>query len=61
MRLAGHVARRGKRRGVYRVLVEKPADKKPLGRPRHRWESNMKMELKEVGWWGAKTDRSGSG
>jgi len=33
----------------------RPAGKKPLGRPRHRWENNIKMDLQEVGWWGAKT------
>jgi hypothetical protein len=35
----------GERRGMYRVLVEKPDRKKPLGRPRHRWEDNIKMDL----------------
>jgi len=37
------------RRGVYRVLVGKPEGKRPLGRPRHRWEYNIKMDLQEVG------------
>jgi hypothetical protein len=49
----------GDRRGVYRVLVEKPEDKRPLRRPRCRWEDNIKMDLEEVGcgtWTG-----SGSG
>ena len=45
MRWAGHVARMGQRRGVYRVLVEKPEGKRPLGRPRRRWEDNIKMCL----------------
>ena len=45
---AGHVARVFARRGVYRVLVGKPEGKRPLGRPRHRWEDNIKMDLKEV-------------
>jgi hypothetical protein len=45
----------GKSRGVYRVLVGRPAGKKPLGRPRHGWENNMKMDLQEVGWLGTKT------
>ena len=45
MRWAGHVARMGERRGVYRVLVGKPEGKRPLGRPRHRWENNIKMDL----------------
>jgi len=40
------------RRGVYRVLVGKPAVKRPLGRPRRRWEDNIKMDLKEVGCGG---------
>ena len=48
MRWAGHVARMGERRGVYRVLVRKPEGKRPLGRPRHRWEDNIKMGLQEV-------------
>jgi len=46
---AGHVARIGERRGVYRVLVGKPEGKRPLGRPRLRWEDNIKMHLQEVG------------
>jgi hypothetical protein len=43
----------GKRRGVYRVLVGNPEGKKPLGRPKHRWEDNIKMTLQEwhVGVW----------
>jgi hypothetical protein len=39
----------GERRGVFGVLVEKPKGKKPLGRPRRRWENNIKMHLQEVG------------
>ena len=52
MRCAGHVARMGERRGVrvYRILVEKPEGKRPLGRPRRRWEDYIKMYLEEVGW-----------
>jgi len=49
MRRAGHVARMGEGRGVYRVLVGKPERKRPLGRPRRRWEDNIKMDLQEVG------------
>jgi len=49
MRWAGHVARMGEERGVYRVLVGKPEGKRPLGRPRRRWEDNIKMDLREVG------------
>ena len=43
------MARIGERRGVYRVLVGKPEGKRPLGRPRHRWEDNIEMDLQEVG------------
>ena len=46
---AGHVASMGERRGVYRVLVGKPEGKRPLGRPKCRWEDNIKMDLQEVG------------
>jgi len=49
MRLAGHVARMGEWRGVYRVLVRKPEGKRPLGRPSRRWEDYIKMDLQEVG------------
>ena len=49
MRWAGHVARMGKDRGVHRVLVGKTEGKRPLGRPRRRWEDNIKMDLQEVG------------
>ena len=52
MRWAGHVARMGERRGVYRVLVGKPEGKRPLGRPRRRWEDNIKIDLQEVGCGG---------
>ena len=45
MRWAGHVARMGERRGVYRVLVGKSEDKRSLGRPRRRWEDNIKMHI----------------
>jgi hypothetical protein len=52
MRWAGRVARIGEGRGVYRVLVWKPDGKRPLGRPRVRWEDNIKMDLQEVGCGG---------
>ena len=52
MRWAGHVALMGERRGVYRVLVGKTEGKIPLGRPRRRWEDNIKMDLQEVGCGG---------
>jgi len=42
----------GERRGIYRVLVGKPEGKRPLGRPRRRWEDNIKMDLREVGCGG---------
>jgi hypothetical protein len=50
MKLVGHVARMGERRGVYSVLVGKPEGKRPLGKPMHRWEDNIKMDLREVIW-----------
>ena len=49
MKWAWHVARMVERRGVHRVLVGKPEGKRPLGRPRRRWEDNIKMDLQEVG------------
>ena len=49
MRWAGHVACMGEDRGVHRVLVGKPEGKRPVGRPRRRWEDNIKMDLREVG------------
>jgi hypothetical protein len=48
MRWAGPVAQTGEGRGVYRGLVGKPDGKRPLGRPRRRWEDNIKMDLQEV-------------
>jgi len=52
MRWAGRVAHMEERRGVYRVLVGKPEGKSTLGRPRLRWEDNIKMDLQEVGYGG---------
>ena len=49
MRWAGHVARMGDKRGAYRVLMEKPEEKGPLGRPRYRWEDDIKMDIQELG------------
>jgi len=49
MRLAGHVARMGEERGVYRFLVGKSEGRRPLGRPRCRWVNNNRMDLQEVG------------
>jgi hypothetical protein len=49
MRWAGHVARMGEKRNAYRLFVGKPEGKRPLGRPRHRWADNIRMDLGEVG------------
>ena len=62
MRWAGHVARMGEERGVYRVLVRKLKGRRQLGRPRRRWVDNIRMELQEVGcgymnWIGLAQDR----
>jgi len=62
IRWAGHVARMGEERGVYRVLVEKPEGKRPLERPRRRWVDNIRMDLQEVecgymDWTGWAQDR----
>ena len=62
MRWAGHVACMGEEREVYRVLVGKPEGKRPMGRPRHRWVDNIRMDLQEVGcgymdWIGLAQDR----
>jgi hypothetical protein len=50
MRWSGHVKGMGERRGVYGVLMGKPEGNRLLGRPGHRWEDNIKMDLQEVGW-----------
>jgi hypothetical protein len=50
MRWAGHVAHMGEGRGAYRILVGRPEGRRSLGRPRHRWEDNIKMDLQEVEW-----------
>jgi len=62
MRWTGHVARMSEERGVYRVLVGKPEEKRPLGRPRCRWVDNIRLDLQEVGcgdmdWIGLAEDR----
>jgi hypothetical protein len=59
-RWAGHVAHIRERRNAYKVWVENPAGKRPLGRPRCGWEGNIKIDLREVGWWYG-LDWSGSG
>jgi hypothetical protein len=58
MRWAGHVARMGKKRNSYRLLLGKPEGKRPLGRPRRRWVDNIRMDLGEVGWVGLAQDRN---
>jgi hypothetical protein len=50
MRWAGHVARMGEERNVYRVLMGKPEGKRQIGRPRRRWEDGIRMDLREIGW-----------
>jgi hypothetical protein len=52
MMWAGHVARMGEGRNVYRVLVGKPEGKRQLEKPRSRWEDGIKMDLREIGWGG---------
>jgi len=61
MRWEGHVDCMGERRGAYRVLVGEPKGKRQLGRPRCRWEDNIKMDLQEVGWGGHGLICSGQG
>jgi hypothetical protein len=60
MRWAGHVARMGEGRNVYRVLVGKPEGKRPLGRPKRRWEYGIKMDLREIDWGGCWVNSLGS-
>jgi hypothetical protein len=50
MKCAGHVSCMGKMTNMYKNLAGKPEGKKPLRRPMHRWENNIKMDLKETGW-----------
>jgi hypothetical protein len=52
MRWAGHVARMGEVRGAYNIFVGRPEGRRPLGRPRHRWEDNIKMDLGKIGFGG---------
>jgi hypothetical protein len=47
---AGHVARMGEVRGAYNILVGRPEGRRSLGRPRRRWEDNIKMDLREIGF-----------
>jgi hypothetical protein len=48
--ISTHSARMGAKRGAYRILVRRPEGRRPLGRPRRRWNDNIKMDLKEMGW-----------
>jgi len=62
VRWAGHVACMGEERGVYKILLGKLEGRRPLGRPRHRWMDNIRMDLQEVGcgymdWIGLTQDR----
>jgi hypothetical protein len=49
--MVGHIASMGARKGAYRALEGKPEGMRPFGRPRHRWKENIKIDLREVGWW----------
>jgi hypothetical protein len=61
MRWVGHVARMGEGRGVCKVLVRRPEEKRPLRRPGRRWEDNIKMDLREIGTNGGELDPAGLG
>jgi hypothetical protein len=64
IRWAGHVARMGVDRKLYKVLVRKPEGKRPLGRPRRRWEDGIRLDLREIGlgmWIGFDCLRTGAG
>ena len=58
--MGGACSAYGERTGVYRILMGKPEGKRPLGRPRNRWEDNMKLDIQEAVWW-CEVDRAGSG
>jgi hypothetical protein len=60
MRWEGHVALMGEDRKVYKVLVGKTKRKEPIGRPRHRWDYGIRMDLREIGW-GCRVDSAGQG
>ena len=51
MRWAGHVARMEESRSAFKILTGKPTGKRPLGRPRRRWEDNIRLDLEEIGNW----------
>jgi hypothetical protein len=50
--MSGACSTNGEKRNTYRILVGKPEGKRPLGRPRHRWEDNIKLDLRDIGWGG---------
>jgi hypothetical protein len=50
--MGGACSTHGEKNSAYRILVGKPEGKKPLGRPRRRWEDNIRMDLREIGWGG---------
>jgi hypothetical protein len=51
----------GEKRDAYRILLGRPEGRRPLGKPRHRWEDNIKMDLQDVGWGGMDWLRIGTG
>jgi hypothetical protein len=62
--LAGHVSRMGEKRGAYKILMGRPEGRRPLGRPRRRWEDNIKMDTQDVrvgAWSGLSWPRIGTG
>jgi hypothetical protein len=61
IRWVGHVAHMGEERKLYKVLVGKPEGKRPLGRPRRRWEDGIRIDLRETGLGGCGLDSTGSG
>jgi hypothetical protein len=52
MKCTGHVARMAEKRNAYKLLVGMPERRRPLGRPRRRWVDNIKLDLREIGWYG---------
>jgi hypothetical protein len=61
MRWAGNVERMGEERKVYRILVGKPEEERPLGRSRRGWEDGIRMDLREIGCGECELDSTGSG
>jgi hypothetical protein len=60
-RWMGHVAHMGEMRNAYNILVGEPEGKRPLRRPKQRWENNIRMDIREIGWYLCGLDASGSG